>query len=163
MWINSQTDQAILKGFETLKPGTDYDPLFKSAISRAVADWLIGINATRYFSVQYNATLSIGRVQTPTLAMVVNRHLEIINFKPEPYYEIEAEFEGYKGTWKNDKEAKILDEQIANDLIERLKGKSGIVESIETSKNLNPVHCFTILPNYRFRQTKSMDTPLKKP
>jgi len=162
LWINSQTDQAILKGFETLKPGTDYDPLFKSAISRAVADWLIGINATRYFSVQYNATLSIGRVQTPTLAMVVNRHLEIINFKPEPYYEIEAEFEGYKGTWKNDKEAKILDEQIANDLIERLKGKSGIVESIETSKKSKPCPLLYDLTELQVQANKKYGYTIKE-
>lgn len=106
LWISSQTDQAINEGFEKLKAGTDYDPLFKSAISRAVADWLIGINATRYFSVQYNTMLSVGRVQTPTLAMIVDRYDAIINFVPEIYFELEGIFQGYKGTWKNKKAQK---------------------------------------------------------
>ncbi|MBN2899256.1 MAG: DNA topoisomerase 3 [Clostridia bacterium] len=134
LWINSQTDQAILEGFENLKPGTEYDPLFKSAISRAVADWLIGINATRYFSVQYSTMLSVGRVQTPTLAMVVDRYNEIINFVPEQYYELEGVFEGYKGTWKDDIGTKLKDENAVLDLIEDLKDKAAFVEELETAK-----------------------------
>ncbi len=94
--------------------------------------------------------------------MVVNRHLEIINFKPEPYYEIEAEFEGYKGTWKNDKEAKILDEQIANDLIERLKGKSGIVESIETSKKSKPCPLLYDLTELQVQANKKYGYTIKE-
>ncbi len=134
LWISSQTDQAIIEGFENLRAGTDYDPLFKSAISRAVADWLIGINATRYFSVQYNTMLSVGRVQTPTLAMVVDRYNEIINFVPEIYYELEGVFEGYKGTWKNDVGSKFKDENDVFDLIETLKDKPAFVEELDTSR-----------------------------
>ncbi len=134
LWISSQTDQAILEGFENLKQGTDYDPLFKSAISRAVADWLIGINATRYFSVQYDTMLSVGRVQTPTLAMIVDRYDAIVNFVPEVYYELEGVFEGYKGTWKNDKGSKFKNENDVLDLIEALKDKPAFVEDLETSK-----------------------------
>lgn len=134
LWISSQTDQAIIEGFENLKPGTNYNPLFNSAISRAVADWLIGINATRYFSVQYNTMLSVGRVQTPTLAMIVDRYNEILNFVPEMYYEIEGEFEGYKGTWKNDTGAKLKNENDVLDLIEKLKDKPAFVEALETTK-----------------------------
>jgi len=134
LWISSQTDQAIIEGFENLKQGTDYDPLFKSAISRAVADWLIGINATRYFSVQYDTMLSVGRVQTPTLAMIVDRYDAIVNFVPEIYYELEGVFEGYKGTWKNDKGAKFKNENDVLDLIEALKDKPAFVEALETSK-----------------------------
>ncbi|MBI9011781.1 MAG: DNA topoisomerase 3 [Clostridiales bacterium] len=134
LWISSQTDQAIIEGFENLKPGTNYNPLFNSAISRAVADWLIGINATRYFSVQYNTMLSIGRVQTPTLAMIVDRYNEILNFVPEMYYELEGDFEGYKGTWKNEAGTKLKNENDVLDLIEKLKGKPAFVEALETSK-----------------------------
>jgi DNA topoisomerase-3 len=134
LWISSQTDQAITEGFENLKPGSDYDPLFKSAISRAVADWLIGINATRYFSVQYNTMLSVGRVQTPTLAMIVDRYDSIINFVPETYYELEGVFAGYKGTWKNEAGSKFKDEKDVLDLIEALKGKPAYVEALDTSK-----------------------------
>jgi len=134
LWISSQTDQAITEGFENLKAGTDYDPLFKSAISRAVADWLIGINATRYFSVQYDTMLSVGRVQTPTLAMIVERYDAIVNFVPEIYYELEGVFDGYKGTWKNEKGAKFKEENEVLELIEALKGKAAFVEEMETSK-----------------------------
>lgn len=134
LWISSQTDQAILEGFENLKPGKQYDPLFKSAISRAVADWLIGINATRYYSVQYNTMLSVGRVQTPTLAMIVDRYNEIINFVAEIYYELEGEFEGYNGTWKNEKGSKLKNEDEVLDLIEKLKDKPAYVEALETTK-----------------------------
>lgn len=134
LWISSQTDQAILEGFERLKAGSEYDPLFKSAISRAVADWLIGINATRYFSVQYNTMLSVGRVQTPTLSMVVNRYNEIVNFVPETYYELEGIFDGYKGTWKDDKGSKFKSEEDVLALIESLEGKTAFVEKLESSK-----------------------------
>jgi len=134
LWISSQTDQAIIEGFENLKPGSNYNPLFNSAISRAVADWLIGINATRYFSVQYNTMLSVGRVQTPTLAMIVDRYNEILNFVPEIYYELEGEFEGYKGTWKNKTGAKLKNENDVLDLIEKLKDKPAFVEDLETTK-----------------------------
>jgi DNA topoisomerase-3 len=138
LWISSQTDQAILEGFENLKAGVDYDPLFKSAISRAVADWLIGINATRYFSVQYDTMLSVGRVQTPTLAMVVDRYENIINFKPEIYYELEGVFEGYKGTWKKGKDSKFKTEEEVLELIEALAGKTAFVEELDTSKKSKP-------------------------
>lgn len=134
LWISSQTDQAIVEGFGNLKPGSNYDPLFKSAISRAVADWLIGINATRYFSVQYNTMLSVGRVQTPTLAMIVDRYNEVINFVPEIYYELEGEFEGYKGTWKNSHGSKLKNENDVLDLIEKLKDKPASIEALKTSK-----------------------------
>lgn len=162
LWISSQTDEAILEGFNTLKSGKVYDPLFRSAISRAVADWLIGINATRYFSVQYNATLSIGRVQTPTLAMVVNRHLEIIDFKPEPYYEIEAEFEGYKGIWKDEEGAKLFDEKKALALMEGLKDKLGIVDSIETQKKSKPCPLLYDLTELQVQANKRFGYTIKE-
>ena len=86
LWISSMEDNAIRDGFANLKPGTDYDPLYQSALCRAKADWLVGINATRLFSVLYHKTLTVGRVQTPTLNLLVERDAKITNFKKEKYH-----------------------------------------------------------------------------
>ena len=86
LWISSMEDNAIRDGFANLKPETDYDPLYQSALCRAKADWLIGINATRLFSILYHKTLTVGRVQTPTLNMLVDREAKISNFKKEKYH-----------------------------------------------------------------------------
>ena len=87
-------DSAIKEGFSCLKNGRDYDPLFASALCRAKADWLIGINATRLFSVLYNHTLNVGRVQTPTLKMLVDRDAAITTFKKEKYYHVRLALSG---------------------------------------------------------------------
>ena len=86
LWISSMEDSAIRDGFAHLKPGTDYDPLYQSALCRAKADWLVGINATRLFSVLYHKTLTVGRVQTPTLNLLVELDAKITNFKKEKYH-----------------------------------------------------------------------------
>ena len=86
LWISSMEDSAIKDGFAHLKPGTDYDPLYQSALCRTKADWLVGINATRLFSVLYHKTLTVGRVQTPTLNLLVERDAKITNFKKEKYH-----------------------------------------------------------------------------
>ena len=86
LWISSMEDAAIKDGFAHLKPGTDYDNLYQSALCRAQADWLVGINATRLFSILYHKTLTVGRVQTPTLKMLVDREAKISNFKKEKYH-----------------------------------------------------------------------------
>lgn len=91
LWISSVTDRAIREGFAKLKDAKEYDHLFEAAVSRAEADWLVGINATRALTCKYNAQLSCGRVQTPTLAMIAKREEEIRNFKPKTYYTIQAE------------------------------------------------------------------------
>lgn len=88
LWISSMEDSAIRQGFEHLKPGSDYDGLHEAALCRSKADWLVGINATRLFSVLYHRTLNIGRVMSPTLALVVQREAEIDAFKPEPFYTV---------------------------------------------------------------------------
>ena len=88
LWISSMEDEAIRDGFSHLKDGRDYDPLFASALCRAKADWIIGINATRLFSCLYNHTLNVGRVQTPTLKMLVDRDAAITTFKKEKYYHV---------------------------------------------------------------------------
>ena len=88
LWISSMEDEAIREGFRNLRPGTEFDPLYQSALCRQKADWLVGINATRLFSVLYHRTLNVGRVQTPTLAMLTERAEKIRKFKKEPYYHV---------------------------------------------------------------------------
>ncbi|MCL2407813.1 MAG: DNA topoisomerase 3 [Defluviitaleaceae bacterium] len=90
LWISSMTDEAICAGFANLRPGVEYDNLYQSAKCRSEADWLVGINASRAYTLRYNALLSVGRVQTPTLALIVARQKEIDSFVPEEYYEITA-------------------------------------------------------------------------
>ena len=86
LWISSVTDKAIKEGFSSLKDGHDYDYLYQAAAARAEADWLVGINGTRALTCKYNAQLSCGRVQTPTLAMIAQREEEIKEFVPKEYY-----------------------------------------------------------------------------
>lgn len=88
-WISSMEDKAIKEGFANLKPSTDYDDLYEAALCRERADWLVGINATRFFSTVYGQTLNVGRVMTPTLAMIVEREAEIKGFKPESFYTVQ--------------------------------------------------------------------------
>lgn len=99
LWISSMTDDAIRQGFASLRPAAHYDALYESARCRSVADWLVGMNASRAFSLRYNAHLSIGRVQTPTLNLIVRRDLEIENFVPKDYWEVKANFGDYTGLW----------------------------------------------------------------
>ena len=89
LWLSSMEDEAIRDGFRNLRPGADYDRLYAAALCRAKADWLVGINATRLFSVLYHRTLNVGRVVSPTLALLVQRDAEISAFKPEPYYTVD--------------------------------------------------------------------------
>jgi DNA topoisomerase-3 len=102
LWISSLEESAIREGMRHLKPGSDYDDLYQSAISRQRADWLIGINGTRLYSAIYNSKLTGGRVQTPTLDLVVTRWLEIQNFKPVPYYMLTADLGGFEAKHKEE-------------------------------------------------------------
>ena len=97
LWISSMTDAAILQGFAELKPASHYDALYESARCRSEADWLVGMNASRAFSLRYDAHLSIGRVQTPTLNLIVRRDREIESFVPQDYWEVRANFGDYDG------------------------------------------------------------------
>ncbi|WP_347490254.1 DNA topoisomerase III [Desulfoscipio sp. XC116] len=106
LWLSETTPAAVRRGFVELRPGDQFNPLAAAAEARSQADWLIGINATRSFTVKHNTLLSIGRVQTPTLALIVNREREIKNFVSEPYWELWAEFtktngQAYTGRWFN--------------------------------------------------------------
>ena len=95
LWISSMEDAAIRAGFSNLKPSTEYDALYKAALCRERADWLVGINATRLFSCLHGVTLNVGRVMTPTLAMTVEREAVIASFHPEPFYTVLLQMEGY--------------------------------------------------------------------
>src|ERR1700733_5553221 len=105
LWISSLTPDAIRKGFSSLRPGSDYDGLADAASGRSRADWLVGMNLSRAYLIVYNEELSVGRVQTPTLAMIVERELALRSFVPEDYLEVVATFqatpevETYDGTW----------------------------------------------------------------
>ena len=99
LWISSMTDEAIRAGFDALRPSSDYDALYVSARCRAEADWLIGMNATRAYTLRYGVLLSVGRVQTPTLSMLVKRRREIDSFVPQTYYTVRADFGGYRGVY----------------------------------------------------------------
>lgn len=103
LWISSVTDKAIKEGFAHLKDGREYEPLYDAAVSRAEADWLVGINATRALTCKYNAQLSCGRVQTPTLAMIAAREEEIRQFKPQEYYGLTLMAGGLRFSWQDEK------------------------------------------------------------
>ena len=94
LWISSMEDSAIREGFKELRPGSEYDALYHSALCRQKADWLVGINATRLFSVLYHRTLNVGRVQTPTLAMLVERDGKISTFKKEKFHHVKLDLNG---------------------------------------------------------------------
>ena len=103
LWISSVTDKAIKDGFHNLKDGREYDNLYRAAVARAEADWLVGMNGTRALTCKYNAQLSCGRVQTPTLAIIAMREEEIRNFKPEEYYGVAVQADNVQWTWKDPK------------------------------------------------------------
>ncbi|WP_195989235.1 DNA topoisomerase III [Clostridium sp. D53t1_180928_C8] len=133
LWISSQTDKAILDGFRNLKDGKEYENLYRAAVCRAEADWLVGLNVTRALTCKYNAQLSAGRVQSPTLAMIVQREEEIKNFKSKTYYTISAKTKGYNLSWVNkDNNSRIFDEEFSNKIIAKVKGVEGEVVNIQS-------------------------------
>ncbi len=146
LWISSMTDEAIREGFATLKSGEAYDPLYASAKCRSEADWLVGMNASRAFTLRFNVLLSIGRVQTPTLAILVKRYKEIADFKPEEYHTLNASFGSYSGNWfnpkvENDKKnQRIATAEEAKKIAAAIKGKPATVQDIqvENKKDLPP-------------------------
>ena len=132
LWISSVTDKAIKEGFANLKPGSAYDNLYRAAVSRAEADWLVGMNATRALTCKYNAQLSCGRVQTPTLAMIARKEEEIKNFRPQSYYGIKARMQGVCLTWQDAKSGstRSFDRERMEKILKELNGKQGIVSEI---------------------------------
>ena len=153
LWISSLTPDAIRKGFDKLRPGSDYDRLADAASGRSRADWLVGMNLSRVYSIVYREELSVGRVQTPTLAMVVDRELTLRRFVSEDYIEVVATFqqrenpnkEAYEGTWfrtqtesSKDKDAQAnisrlpADGQEANSIILRARAGQAVIESLSS-------------------------------
>ena len=125
LWISSMEDDAIHAGFKQLKSGCDYDGLHQSALCRAKADWLVGINATRYFSLTYGRTLNIGRVMSPTLALLVQREADISAFVPEPFYTVQLDCGFIAAT------DRMKDRKTADGIANACKGKTAIVKSVE--------------------------------
>ena len=121
LWISSVTDKAIKEGFANLKDGHDYDNLYRAAVARAEADWLVGMNGTRALTCKYNAQLSCGRVQTPTLAMIAKREEEIRKFVPKEYYGISLETQDVKWTWRDEKTKSF--HTFSRERAEQIKGR----------------------------------------
>ena len=126
LWISSMEDSAIREGFANLRPGTDYDGLYEAALCRAKADWLVGINATRLFSVLYRRTLNIGRVMSPTLALIVQREAEIDTFKPVPFYTVQLELPGFTAA-----SARMDEKADAEQLKTACQGTAATVKQVE--------------------------------
>ena len=133
LWISSMEDSAIKEGFDNLKDGMNYDNLFESAQARAIADWLVGMNISRLYSFLYKQNYSVGRVQTPTLAMIVKRDDEIANFKKEKYYTVELSMDGF--TLSTDR---IDDEISAEQLLNLVGDKIEITDVIQKEKITKP-------------------------
>lgn len=134
LWISSVTDKAIKEGFAHLKDGREYEPLYDAAVSRAEADWLVGINATRALTCKYNAQLSCGRVQTPTLAMIAAREEEIRQFKPQEYYGLTLMAGGLRFSWQDEKSGSRR--SFSKERMEDMKSRigNGILEIKEIEK-----------------------------
>jgi DNA topoisomerase-3 len=133
LWISSVTDRAIKEGFNNLRNGRDYENLYASAFARAEADWLVGINATRALTCKYNAQLSCGRVQTPTLAIIAQREREIQDFVPKPYYGITAVADKFRLSWQDggSGSCRTFDMQARDRALERMQGKDAIVLQVD--------------------------------
>ncbi|MDD2397717.1 MAG: DNA topoisomerase III [Tissierellia bacterium] len=137
LWISSVTDKAIKDGFNNLKDGRVYETLYASALARSEADWIVGINATRALTTKYNAQLSCGRVQTPTVAMIASLEDEIRNFKPVIYYGIDAEAGGLKFKWHDkNNEYRTFDNDKCEDIISSIKNKKMQIVNISKNKAL---------------------------
>lgn len=140
LWISSMETQAIKDGFNSLRPGSDYDNLFKSAYARMRADWYVGMNFSRLFSLLYENRLSIGRVQTPVVNLIVQRQLEIDNFKPVPYFILEADCGEFIA--KSDKYDK---KEVAEALTQMCNGESGKITKLEEKQHKdNPPTLFDL-------------------
>ena len=141
LWISSMEDAAIRKGFHNLRPGSEYDGLHKSALCRARADWLVGINATRFFSLLYGVTLNIGRVMSPTLALLVQREAEIAAFVPEPFYTVRLDC-GFAAVSE-----RLKDRSAADAVVDSCKGEAAVqrVEYRERSEKAPALYDLTTL------------------
>ena len=134
LWVSSLTEEAIREGFATLKDQSEYQSLYEAGLSRAIGDWLLGMNATRLYTLKYGKNkqvLSIGRVQTPTLALIVKRHLEIANFVPQPYWELKTV---YRDTTFSVTEGRFDSEEKGREALDKITGEPFTVTDV-TAKN----------------------------
>lgn len=142
LWISSQTDKAIKEGFAKLRPSVEYDNLYMSAQCRAEADWLVGLNVTRALTCKYNAQLSAGRVQTPTLAMIVERESEIRKFVPKDYWTVAAKVNGFNLAWQDKGgQNRTFNKSVADDVVTKTTGQTGEIIEVnkEAKKELPPL------------------------
>ncbi|OOO00724.1 MAG: DNA topoisomerase III [Epulopiscium sp. Nele67-Bin004] len=142
LWISSQTDKAIRDGFKNLKSASNYESLYKSAVCRAEADWILGLNVTRALTCKYNAQLSAGRVQSATLAMIVNREQDIKSFKPKNFYTINAKSKNITLKWQDSKgQTRLWDEDTAKQLVKKLSVSEAKVVSVKETlkKQYSPI------------------------
>ncbi len=128
LWISSMTEEAIKKGFEELKNGAEYDNLYKSAFCRSKADWIVGLNVTRLYTCLYNRKLIVGRVQSPTINLVVERDKEIESFIPKQYFILKAKNDLFEATKRVDDSIEVCK------LLSSLQGKTGVIESVEKNE-----------------------------
>lgn len=133
LWISSVTDKAIQEGFKRLKDGREYDNLYRSAVARAEADWIVGINATRALTTKFNAQLSCGRVQTPTIAMIAKREEDIQQFQPKPFFGLTAQVDGLTLTWQDakTKQNRTFQEDVVKERLAACKGKPAVIDALK--------------------------------
>ncbi|MBO1363479.1 DNA topoisomerase 3 [Prevotella sp. A2931] len=145
LWISSMTDEAIREGFQNLKDQSNYQPLYLAGLSRAIGDWILGMNATRLYTLKYGQNrqvLSIGRVQTPTLALIVNRQKEIDNFKPEPYWILATI---YRDTQFTATKGKFTSKEEGEQAFATIEGKPFTITSVSKKKGVeNPPHLYDL-------------------
>ncbi|MDP4095741.1 DNA topoisomerase III [Paenibacillus sp. P96] len=139
LWISSQTDKAIKEGFAKLLPGKQFDRLYESARCRAEADWMVGLNVTRALTCKFNAQLSAGRVQTPTLGMIMDREKEITGFRSQEYDTIAGDFGSFQATRRGSNgDARIFDRQETETLKRKLEGSTGTIAQVKKSEKAEP-------------------------
>lgn len=145
LWISSQTDKAIKEGFAALKPGSQYERLYHSARCRAEADWMVGLNVTRALTTKFGAPLSAGRVQTPTLGMIMQRENEILRFRSEEFNMLRADFGKFEAVWRGGNgDARIFDAERLNALKQKLEGASGHIVKLVKHEKRYPIRSLTI-------------------
>ena len=157
LWISSMTDAAIREGFASLHPSAEYDALYESARCRSEADWLVGMNGSRAFTIRYGALLSIGRVQTPTLALVVRRDREIEAFVPRDYWELTASFGDYTGLWMDPKtkETRSFRRETLEAAQAAVRGKTARVrEAVREMKRARPPQLYDLTTLQREANTR---------
>ncbi|MFC3749479.1 DNA topoisomerase III [Paenibacillus sp. GCM10012306] len=139
LWISSQTDKAIKEGFAALRPGKDFDRLYESARCRAEADWMIGLNVTRALTCKFGAPLSAGRVQTPSLGMIMDRENEITSFRSQDFETLSADFGHFQASWRaNGGDGRIFDKEKTKTLSEKLTGRNGRITKVQKSEKSEP-------------------------